>query len=88
MEQLADCQVELEQTKAKLTTIKADHIKQHRMNQKQIHDLRDRISKSEVCHIPLKKLLCNDNYNLYRLKGVKKMKKIQSMFYNICDSRG
>lgn len=38
----------LQQEKERLASVKADHVKQHKLNQKQIHDLHSKIRRLEV----------------------------------------
>ena len=40
----------LEAERTKTATIKADHVKQHKMHKNQIHDLKEKLAKSEVGH--------------------------------------
>lgn len=38
----------MESERAKLTAVKADHVKQHKMHKNQIRDLREKLAKAEV----------------------------------------
>lgn len=38
----------LEQERSKMAAVKADHIKQHKMHKNQIHELKEKLAKSEV----------------------------------------
>lgn len=49
--QLTECQVSLESEKMKMATIKQDHSKQRKLNQKQIHGLREKLASYEVCNV-------------------------------------
>ena len=46
--QVSSTSAELQQEKERLVAVKADHVKQHKLNQKQIHDLHSKIRRSEV----------------------------------------
>ena len=46
--QVASLETVQGQERAKLATVKADHIKQHKLNQKQTQDLLAKVSQAEV----------------------------------------
>lgn len=43
----------VQQEKAKLATVTADHMKQHELHKNKIHELKEKLSKSEVCTLVL-----------------------------------
>ena len=49
LSKVEDLEDRLESEAGKMAAIKSEHLKQHKMDKKQIHDLRDKLSRSEVC---------------------------------------
>lgn len=41
----------VQQEKTKLATVTADHMKQHELHKNKIHELKEKLSKSEVTYI-------------------------------------
>ena len=43
----------VQQEKTKLATVTADHMKQHELHKNKIHELKEKLSKSEVTYISI-----------------------------------